>query len=1149
MEISLRSPFVWISATILSGLMYFFAFHFFPQTFPIIHISITMDLEHALQKAHELDQKYHFTPHDYQSAAMFNTDNNVKTFVELEAGGKDAFIAMMDEKLYMPYTWQVRHFKEHEKNETTIIFTPDGKPYGFVETLSENIPGAQLSESDAQKIAEHDATKDWSIDFSQYTLVEASQKLETSGRLDHTFIYERKDKKIGPSSPRLCRTAPAENLSTNDEAETKTCAGLYRLKIVVSGDKMTRLNHFVKVPEAFNRRYAEMRSANNIIAWVATILMVLLYILVGCGFGLLYLTRHRWQIIRQPLLWGTFLSALSTLVTINQLPFLWMRYQTSLSSYGFFIQLLLSLLIQFFLYTAFLTTVITVAEGLTRRAFGNHPQLWSLFKSDVVTSYAVFGRIFGGYLLVGLSCAFVIAFYYFSTNYLGWWSPAEMLFDPNILATYAPWFSPIAQSLNAGFMEECLFRAIPLAGAALIGNYFGKRNWWIGAAFIVQAIIFGAAHANYPVQPAYARLIELLIPSFIWGAIYLRFGLLSTIIAHFVYDVVWFSIPIFVSQLPHVYAYKLIIIFITCLPIFYALYARLRKNSWTTLSTLALNASWNPKEIIHEKSEPIVLTTESYNLTANIQKLIVGLGIAGLITWIYVTPFTHDGVSITLTRNEAIEASNKFLEEKKNFVPSDKQWKTLPLIFPHYKTVPQIALQHKFIWQEGKKELYHRLLGTYLRPAHWTIRYAQFDSDIIQRTEEYKVMLLQNKVWQCYHQLSETIAGAHLTQSEARVIALSALQEQFNLTPQEVSEISATSSQLPHRKDWTFIFADPKASPLQTGQARISVKIAGDEVVDNVRFIHVPEEWERAAQHKQNMLNIFITVFAIIFVLLLLVALYMLSKQHKQFIFSKYLFFILFGVNAIILCIDAINAWPSIIGIFNTSVPFSTQLFQSITGLIISSVLKAAAYAAIISSTMTYKRAHCLSHNWITITLGICSGLFLAGSYAIIQLLIPTDMPLWPEYISLSYTIPAIADITNALVQYVKLTTIFSFLFMLIDTTTKQWTQHRTFFTVFLALCGMMMFQPSSIDAIGIWIFAGVLFGGILCMFYRYLIRYDYALIPLTTGSFTTLSLLQQGIFNAYPEALIYACVSICLVSGISVMWYWCIQERPLTFK
>ncbi|NIP59441.1 MAG: hypothetical protein GWM92_14035, partial [Gemmatimonadetes bacterium] len=62
-----------------------------------------------------------------------------------------------------------------------------------------------------------------------------------------------------------------------------------------------------------------------------------------------------------------------------------------------------------------------------------------------------------------------------------------------------------------------LFRAVPLAGAALLGERFGRRRLWIGSALVLQAVIFAAAHANYPQQPAYARLVELLIPSLVFG--------------------------------------------------------------------------------------------------------------------------------------------------------------------------------------------------------------------------------------------------------------------------------------------------------------------------------------------------------------------------------------------------------------------------------------------------------------------------------------------------------------------------------------------------------------------------------------------------------------------------------------------------------
>jgi 3'-phosphoadenosine 5'-phosphosulfate sulfotransferase (PAPS reductase)/FAD synthetase len=410
MKLSSRSPLLWTGATILSGLLYFFSFHFFPKTFPLIHLDITMDLKQALERADTIAKENNFGPIEHENAAMFYTDATVKTFVELEAGGKDAFVAMMDEKLYMPYTWRVRHFKEHEKNETTIAFSPDGTPYGFIETISENIPGAQLPEEQARTIAELNAAQQWNIDFNQYSLVEASQKTQSSKRIDHTFVYERLNKTIGE--------------------------GLYRLKIVVSGDTMSELSHFVKVPEAFNRRYAEMRSANNTIAWAASFIMMLLYLLGGCGFGLYWIIKKRFGIFKQPLKLAQFLAFTSILASINQLPFLWTHYNSAHSSHGFLTQLFLSLVVQLIAQTAFLTIIIATAESLTRKAFGHHPQLWSLWSPKNAASYTVLGRTVGGYLMVGFNCAFVIAFYLFSTRYLGWWMPSETLFDPNVLATY-----------------------------------------------------------------------------------------------------------------------------------------------------------------------------------------------------------------------------------------------------------------------------------------------------------------------------------------------------------------------------------------------------------------------------------------------------------------------------------------------------------------------------------------------------------------------------------------------------------------------------------------------------------------------------------------------------------------------------------------
>ena len=94
-------------------------------------------------------------------------------------------------------------------------------------------------------------------------------------------------------------------------------------------------------------------------------------------------------------------------------------------------------------------------------------------------------------------------------------------------------------------MEECLFRAVPLSLGALIGAHFGRKRAGIAIAFVLQALVFGAAHANYPGFPSYSRLVELIIPSMIWAAIFLRFGLLPTIILHACFDLSLFAIPLF----------------------------------------------------------------------------------------------------------------------------------------------------------------------------------------------------------------------------------------------------------------------------------------------------------------------------------------------------------------------------------------------------------------------------------------------------------------------------------------------------------------------------------------------------------------------------------------------------------------------------
>ena len=72
----------------------------------------------ALQSAKELAKKYNWGQEKFKQAASFRLDNRVQHFVELEIGGAEAFTKMLQDKLYFPYSWYIRNFKEGETNES-----------------------------------------------------------------------------------------------------------------------------------------------------------------------------------------------------------------------------------------------------------------------------------------------------------------------------------------------------------------------------------------------------------------------------------------------------------------------------------------------------------------------------------------------------------------------------------------------------------------------------------------------------------------------------------------------------------------------------------------------------------------------------------------------------------------------------------------------------------------------------------------------------------------------------------------------------------------------------------------------------------------------------------------------------------------------
>ncbi len=1098
-----RTPLFWIIFTAASALGIYFSYHYFSRAFPIVDLHITMDRRAALKKAHELDEQFKWGPVDYHQAASFDVDAKTQYFIELEGGGPDAFGQVLKEKYYAPYTWAVRHFKELDPTETKIFFTPEGVPYGFEKKVSQLSPGAALSQEQARSIAIKEAADFWHVDFSLYHSVEESQEVSPSGRIDHTFVFERTDKKIAD--------AP------------------YRLKLVVSGDTLTELKLSVKVPERFTRKYEEMRSLNEFIALIAFIAVVFLYVFGGCLIGFYYLLRNRWLLWRPAFIWGLVIGLFQAADTINQIPLVWFYYDTAVSLYKFLGLQLLQVIIQFLISTSLATMFLMVAESLTRKAFPHKIQLWRLWSPGAGSSLQVLGRTLSAYLWLGIFFAYVILVYYFAIRYFGWWSPSETLYNPNVLAMFLPWLHPIAASLSAGVLEETLFRAIPLAGAALLGKRFGKKNLWIAAAFIIQAIIFSAAHANYPAQPAYARLIELLIPSAIFGILYLWYGLMPAILLHFIYDVVWFALPIFISTAPEIWLDKTLIISICLIPLGIIMYRWSKAKRWHTLEASYYNAAWHPPQVSSMR-HPEINEEPMHTISFSHKKKIIFslLGFGGFIVWLLCTRFSADMLPLANPRAQAITYAQEVTEIK------NTSW--TPLIGVETPEYGDAEMQHIYIWRTQGKTLYKKLLSSYLMPTVYKTRIVTFEGTVTDRAEEYNLYFndVHDKaaLYRFEHTLPESKQLESLSIDEAKQKALVFIEQKYGLLPEDLKEISVIPTKQPDRVDWVLTYSDIHQQ-IGSGQARIKIQIDGTQVMDFQRSIFVPEQWERDYKDEKSFIALMITATGLIFYLLLILAgSIVITHAWQRGVFSIKLCALVMGSLFIKSCIQMVNILPTATIYFNTTEPYSFQLWRVIGFWFMYAFFKSFLFG-ILAGFLYYcffKSAQ-LKSSLLNIVGYACSiGVFLAGLLAILKLVIPHNKPLWPDFTAAGAYLPWLSE---ALAQWTKFMEMGIFLLLIytaLEYITDGWKKHRWLAVMVLILSSLMSIDLPEIASIWLWLLVGLAMGIALCFVYAYAIRFMRSAIIILAAVKVILAIIQQMVFGAYPGVLFGGLLGIILI-------------------
>ncbi|MBN2829497.1 MAG: CPBP family intramembrane metalloprotease [Candidatus Cloacimonetes bacterium] len=962
----------WILFTLISISSIFFVVHNFPKVMSFISIDITMNREEAFTKSKEISAQYDWGTADFRQVAIFSGSSG-QTYIELEGGGKPAFNELLKSDFYSYYYWVVRNYKPGELLESSVYFKPTGEPYGFEVDYPEDMELPSLTAEEALELAKSKAESEWGIDFTNYKLNDNKMSTTPKGRKDYTIIYERVDKLI-------------------NEAK-------FRITLKVNGDKFSGLEQRLKIPEAFERRYSEMRSSNNTIAGVGVVLMIVFYGICGIILGAFFLIKSKWLLWKKALFWGVFVSLLEFIASFNYLSLSWIWYQTSSTVNEHILNYIASSVGELFSNIILLSVSFMVAESLTRKAFGKHTQLWKSWSPKVANSSKILGNTIGAYLWVPLSLSYILVFYMITTKYFGWWNSSSLNVDPNTLATSLPWLSAVSMALHAGFWEECLFRAVPIAGAVLIGRRLGKETlfFWIG--FALQIFIFGMGHANYPAQPSYARVIELIIPSIFFAVAYIRFGLLTGILIHFLFDAVLMGLPIWMVEKNEMMGNKILFIITLLIPILIIFFRRIQEKKFETDLSDSNNSAWEPvitEKVVEAKSETIKTTAKMS------KKPILLLGFIGLLLTVFFFHSQYNARKLEVTKAEAVVKAEAILKS----VGVDD--------LTGYETIVDVTnASGRYVnqfWHILGKDKFNELADEFLECNGIKVRFAKFHGDLQEKAEEFTIEFTKaGDVYRYYHKFHEEAEGNTLEEAEAVAIARPYLEEMYHINFDDLTLVSAKPELRDNRKDWYFTYKDTINYQLGENFVSYSIGIAGDKLNNLGKYIKLPEKtmekyWSDS-RTRDSIFSILNIITMLMYVSSLIIVIIAWTKKEFNL---KVFFIVLLACLAVFLTSLALTFETGKMQ-YSTSQPYGHQL----TMQILLQILLNVGISFYISMMLGYFAKNNAKGESLTSRISI--GFIASGLFFLIIRVLPQLTAIIPDSKALVAVVPILGAVFGSL--------------------------------------------------------------------------------------------------------------------------------------
>ena len=489
-----------------AGLLIFVMFY--SSAFPEASIDIGITNRDALEMSENFLVSSNFSLEGYESAVRFDSFGEAVVYLQKEMGIEKANEVMRNEvELWF---FRSRFFMPLEKTEYTVLVSPkDGELVAFSQELLDEHAGASIDVDEAEVIA-LEFLSEMDVDVSEFDMILTSSE-EMTNRVDHDFKWEKKD----------CSFVNAT----------------YRVDVSVYGDYVGYYKKYLYVPESFGRDYQNERSYGVVLSLVSFVFMLILVIL---SFGVFVVMYKKNDVRMKFAVWiAGIVGVLVVLDMVNSLGLIFSNYPTTISKSVFLTTLFITTVIGAIVYMVIIAMIGISGEALSRRVL--------LKKNSCVTDFfrKVNSREFAyssirGYALGFFFLGYVTLFYLVGRNYFDIWLPAGAGYS-NMLNTFLPFLFPLTVGVLAAVSEEFLFRffAIPLTK---------KYTRSMSVAILVPAIIWALGHSTYAVFPVYVRAIELTIAGVIFGYMFVKYDILTVLIAHYVIDAVLVGMPLLMSS-------------------------------------------------------------------------------------------------------------------------------------------------------------------------------------------------------------------------------------------------------------------------------------------------------------------------------------------------------------------------------------------------------------------------------------------------------------------------------------------------------------------------------------------------------------------------------------------------------------------------